>query len=456
MTTTITARARTPRAAAAPAAHGRAPGPQERTLWLVLLAWTAAWAALAAVGGGYSWHYFARGADLLTHPGAPGAGLQLYASNPELQIGPLALVAAVPFHSLGPSAGRFATELVLALLGPVLLRVLSGARAGLSGRRPPASLVLVTGLVVLPVWCQVATHFAHLDDALALAFAVGAVWAAARQYPYLTALLVAGAVDSKPWALGFAALVLMFPPWQRSRVAALFGAGVAAAWLPFVIAAPQTLGAAGFAIDSTPDSALRALGVHAATTPAWDRPAQLLVGVLVAAVCVRRGRWYAVPLTVVTARLLLDPQTYPYYSSGLLLCAAVVDLLGSRRPLPVWSAAAGTWYLVNDLAGRLLLPEQVGAVRAMFCIGVLVALCVPVGREHRRAQRRVATCSPHRWGAARFGSPLRSISASEPHSSMTIGDGPGAELHDAGTGGRGRGVPCGGGASRSGERRLRR
>jgi len=304
------------RSVAGPKADG---SPPTRRTWAFLLLWGGVWALLAARGGGYSWHYFAQGADLLIHVGTPGAGLQLYAAHPDLQIGPLALLAAVPLQAAGPVGGRVLAQVILTLLGPLLLVVLCRARPSAAGQLVTARQLLVTGLLVLPVWAQLATHFTHLDDALALAFTVGAVAAVIHRRGVTAALLLAAAVDAKPWALGFTVLLLALPAGQRRRAALVTGAGVAIAWLPFLLADPRTLAAGGFTIDNADDSALRALGVHTGGTPAWDRPAQLLLGVAVALLCLRRGRWAAVPLAVVATRLLLDPQTYGYYSSGLLV-----------------------------------------------------------------------------------------------------------------------------------------
>ncbi len=348
----------------------------DRRLWWVLSGWTAVWGLAAAWGGGYSWHYFAQGAFLLTHPGPAGAGLHLYAGHPDLQIGPLALLAAVPFQALGPVWGRIFVEAVLTFLGPVLLHVLSAARQALTGRRPTPALLLCTGLLVLPVWCQVATHFTHLDDALAIAFTCLAALAVTHKRALCAALAVAAAIDAKPWALGFAVLLLALPCSQRWRGLAVAALAVAAAWAPFVYADPRTLALGHFSIDNVDDSALRALGVHTANTPAWDRPAQLALGVIVALVCVRRGRWAAAPLAVVAARLLLDPQTYPYYSSGLLICAALLDMLSPKRRMPVWTAAAAAWFLADYLGANVLQAEQRGMLRAIFCLGLLLTLCL--------------------------------------------------------------------------------
>jgi len=347
-----------------------------RRLWRVLYGWTAAWGLLTAWGGGYSWHYLAQGAHLLTHPGPAGAGLHLYASHPDLQIGPLALLLAVPFEALGPTWGKLLAEAVLTFLGPVLLHVLSAARQSLTGRRPPPALLLCTGLLVLPVWCQVATHFTHLDDALAIAFTCVAALAVAQGRPFGAALALAAAADSKPWALGFTVLLLALPTSQRWRSLAVASLGAAFGWLPFVLADPRTLDLGRFSIHNVDNSALRALGAHGASTPAWDRPAQLALGVMVALICVRRGHWAAAPLAVVAARLLLDPQTYSYYSSGLLMCAALLDMLSPKRRMPVWTAVAAAWFLTDYVGGVVLQAEQRGSLRAMFCVGLLLALCL--------------------------------------------------------------------------------
>jgi len=362
-----------------------------RSLWVILVAWSVGWSLLAARGGGYSWHYFAEGSHLLINPGVNGGGLHLYAAHPDLQIGPMALLVAVPLNALGPTGGRLVAELTLALLGPLLLYVLVVARRRLTGASPAPVLLLGTGLLVMPVWSEVATHFTHLDDALALSFCVLAVLAVIARRPYLSAGLLAAAIDSKPWAAGFVVLILSLPSTKRWRAALLTALGVAGAWLPFVLADPMTLALSRFTIENVDNSALHALGVHTANTPSWDRPAQAILGIVVAIVCVRRGRWAAVPLAVVAARLLLDPQTYPDYGSGLLVATAILDLLTPGRRWPLWTAAAGTWYVANGVAGALLQPEQVGTLRALFMVGVLVTLCLLPDRTRRSRGHRVGS-----------------------------------------------------------------
>ncbi|HEV7146162.1 MAG TPA: hypothetical protein VGN48_04095 [Pedococcus sp.] len=362
-----------------------------RRVWLVLACWAGLWALLAGQGGAYSWHYFALGAHLLAHPGVAGGGLHLYAAHPELQIGPLALAVAVPISAWG---GGPLAQVLLSATGLLLLKVVADVRVRITARTTPPLLLLTSGMLMLPIWSQVATHFTHLDDALALAFCVAAGAAIVARRPHLTALALAASIDSKPWALGFAALIMVLPREQRLRAALLTAAGTALAWLPFVLADPRTLQLGRFTIDNVDSSALRALGAHTANTPSWDRPAQLALGLVVAAVCVHRGRWHAVPLAVIASRLLLDPETYPYYSSGLLVATVVTDLLQPQRRLPLWTAAAAAWFLLDRYGSVVLSPTDLGMLRAAYCIAVLTALVVARSRHDASpASRATSTLS---------------------------------------------------------------
>ena len=352
-------------------------------VWRVLWAWTALWGVLHGPGGGYSWHFFATGARLLTG-GASVGGLHLYATHPELQIGPLALLVAVPLAHLDPWQGRLAAPVLLTALGPALFAVTVRMRE--RHTRLPDALVLTTGLLLLPLWTEVSTHYGHLDDALALLTVVLALHAAEQGRPVLTGLLLAASVDAKPWALGFAALLLALPPARRGLAAATLTAGVALAWLPFVLADPGTLGLTRFTIPNVSSSALRALGVSTATTPSWDRPAQLVLGATLAVLLVRQGRPAAAPLAVIAARLLLDPETYPYYSSGLLVATALLDLGTPERRLPLWTAGAAGFCLLDGLSG-LAWPAVAGVVRACYCILVLAALAAPLLQSARPGRR---------------------------------------------------------------------
>ena len=62
-------------------------------------AWMALWACAQAGHALVSWYFFTTGAGLLSSD-ETGAGLHLYATHPELQIGPLTFLAAAPLNGL--------------------------------------------------------------------------------------------------------------------------------------------------------------------------------------------------------------------------------------------------------------------------------------------------------------------------------------------------------------------
>ncbi len=364
-----------------------------RLVWVVLVGWAAVWFAARAWSGAYSWHFFWLGSGLLVQPGLPGGGLHLYAAHPQLQIGPLALAATIPFRLLGVAAGGLAAGAVSMAAALAAMYLLTRR----PGRERPVEpmLVLTTGLLLVPVWSEVAVRYTHLDDVLAVAFAVAALHALRKQLPFATGLLLAAAVDSKPWAAAFAVLVLALP--GRRRIPAVIGlaAGVILVWAPFLLADAGTLAIGQFQIDNVASSALNALGVHMARTPWWDRPAQLVAGLLAGAILVRRGRPEAVMFAAIASRLLLDPQTYPYYTSGLVLAAACLDLLASSRRVPWWTMSVAAFWIIDAVGIRTLPAGVRGEIRAVYCLAA-VALLVTCSLRRRRPQPGSST-PPRRY-----------------------------------------------------------
>ena len=154
--------------------------------------WAAAWAAVWTMQAGQSWHYFAQGGQLLLGAG-PGTPFQLYAAHPDLQIGPLALVVSALTQLLGAHAAEIVALTAMSLTGPL---VLAGVWRLLPGEeRPRRFRLLLAGLVFLPVWSELTTHFGHLDDLLALCFSVAAMHAVARRHPVWAGLAIAAAAD---------------------------------------------------------------------------------------------------------------------------------------------------------------------------------------------------------------------------------------------------------------------
>ena len=329
------------------------------TEMLALACWTAVWFLILAPAGGIAWKFFVQGSLLLFtgHDGASAhpAGLHIYANYPQLQIGPAAFGAAQVIRHLGPDQGLVLAQLIMTAMGLLALyairRLAVTVRPELSGRAATRWTFLGGGALFVIAWAELAVAYGHLDDAIALLAAVLAVCAAAGRRPVLTGLLVGLGADAKPWALIFLPILLLaagvdiagscLPLRQRARAlaiaAAAAAAAIAAAWLPFFVADPHTVTATRYAIANLPDSALRALGVHTPHTPSWDRAAQVATGCVLGGMAIWRGRWPAVILLAVGARIALDPAAHGYYTAGVMLGALAWDLLGARWPVPLWS-----------------------------------------------------------------------------------------------------------------------
>ncbi len=404
---------------------------RRQRLYLALGGWSAVWFVILAHRGGIDWKFFTTGTSLLFggHPtvisgitggsdaagpaGLPGAappgGLHIFASYPALQMGPLAYLVTGVVRQFGPDNGLVAAELLLQGCGLAIVWLIDQiariARPALadSDRAFPLTM-LAGGAVFMVAWSELAAGFAHLDDGLALLLAVLAVRVAVARppRPVLAGLCAGLAADAKPWALVFLP-VLLIPAGRRSGWAASAVAGaaalvaLAAAWLPFLIADPGTVHATRFLIRNEPDSALRALGVVQNYTPSWDRPAQILLGCALGALAVWRGRWPAVLLLAGGARILLDPAAHSYYTPDIMVGALLWDLLGTRRPLPVWTLAS---FAALNLAPLVISQAAAqGAIRlALIAAFTAVTLLLPAKPDglDGRGRTDYATGSPPR------------------------------------------------------------
>jgi len=362
--------------------------------WVLLAAWAAVWFRVYARGGGQSWPLFVAAARLLFggHPasfGLPG-GLHLYASYPRFQFGPVTVLVTAVLRVLGPREGLVAAQVLMTGCG--LLIVWLVWRIAVLVR--PASdwelarwTVLGAGVVFVPAWEILAVSFMHLDDVLALLFAVLALRSLVAGQAGATGALLALSGCAKPWAYAFLALLVALPRgvwWRDARVRGLAWAALVTVllWAPFAIADTGTLSAARYAIPNVADSGLRALGVHSLSTPPWDRPAQLLIGLGLSVVAVGRGRWPAVLLIVTSVRIGLDPNNFPYYGAGLVTGTLVWDTCGTRRPSPAWTLAAGAMFWAWAAADSAHQPTLAGWMRVGFAVGaalytILAAAAVP-------------------------------------------------------------------------------
>jgi hypothetical protein len=154
-----------------------------------------------------------------------------------------------------------------------------------------------------------------------------------------------------------------------------WGVGLAAAWLPFVVADPRSLLAASYRIPNVAGSALRVLGASDAMTPIWCRPAQLVLGTAVAYLMWRRQRPAAMILAVIAVRLLLDPATYSYYTAGLVLGTLLVDTNRAKQrwTIPWFTIAAVTMVYVPNYVhvGPLAAESTHGYLRAAYLLTAL-------------------------------------------------------------------------------------
>ncbi len=381
---------------------------------LLLTAWTGVWFAILARGGGIAWIFFVKGSSLLfagNYNGHNRPGfLHLYASYPGFQIGPAAFGVAqvirnlIPGQPIGPYQGVVAAQLVMSAMGLVTLLLIRKiallVRPELGRSGSPASpadpvrhfgwAFLAGGAIFMVAWSELAVAYGHLDDALALVLVAAAVLAAIRGHPVLTGLAVGLATDAKPWALIFLPVLLLSAGLTRWRApdqaarpigtslragviaAASAAAAVAAAWLPFFVAVPSSVRALRYTIANMPDSALRALGVANPLTPHWDRQAQILIACLLGLAAIARRRWPAILLLGAGARIALDPGVHGYYTPSVLVGALLWDLLGSRRPLPVWTAISFCALNVVPLL------SSSGPVRGDFRLYLVVAFTLAV------------------------------------------------------------------------------
>jgi hypothetical protein len=328
------------------------------------------------------WEFFVRGSQLLfgehhVHSLLPG-GFRLYANYPETQIGPLSLLVATPFRIFGDNS-RGAAAVALTAAAPTLIY----AMERLARRMHPSGgdleemarriCVLVGGLLLAPAWSLVATSFTHLDDVLVLGCACAAMWYVACGRPALLGTAIGLAIAAKPWGVILLPLVLVHrgPRLVRSIVAAATVAALA--WMPFVLADRHTLSAIRPNTDVSPASVIHLLGTSLDATPSWVRPTQLVAGMIVGVIAIARGRWPAVLVAGIVTRLLLDPGTWGYYSSGAVFAALAWDLLRRRRPRPAWTVVTfAALVLTTNLPSSLQ-----AALRLLACVAIAATVVAP-------------------------------------------------------------------------------
>ena len=314
----------------------------DRMLAALVVSWTVFWAVYIPYRWGWmrAWYFFVAGPRKLVDLSYPhylaAGGLQLYASFPKLQIGPVAFLIALPLALLPMFVSKLIGCVLMSLAGPAVVWLLADAAHRLRGGSRAGALRAAGWMWVLlaPPWFLLSICWAHLDDVLALLFVAAGVNLLARGRLTLAAVAVGASAAAKPWALAFIPLALAASEQQRIR-RLMIAVGVAVGpWLPFVVADPRTLRAASYKIRVIPASVLSLFHVVGGT-PSWVRPIQFIGGGLLVALGVRSGRWAAGVVLAIALRLGTDPNVYSYYTTGLLVGAAIWDLLGSRLRVPV-------------------------------------------------------------------------------------------------------------------------
>lgn len=361
--------------------------PMVASVVLVAL-WTLWWAWYMWPSSGLSWHFSVEGARLLLH----GGGLNLFADAPWLQTGPLSLIVAALLSPLPAHTAEVVAQVGMTIAGPLLIVALAPLVApARRGRR-----LLIAAVVLIPAWTVLSVRWGHLDDVLAMVFAVVALRAVSAGRPVLAGAALALAIASKPWAVGFLPLLLVLP-WARLRAGVVAAAGTALAWSPFVLANPRTLGALSPPVGLSPASGLYTLGVRGVLVPRWGRTVQLVTAPALATLAALTRGLPGVLLVAVAVRLTLDPKNNAYYIGSAALAAVVFDLLATSWTIPwttlvtvvlFWQPFVATFsHALTTTTGLthwwFAHQGEVGAIHLMWAVAVCALVLVRSGRPGR-------------------------------------------------------------------------
>ncbi|MBO3102664.1 glycosyltransferase 87 family protein [Cellulomonas fengjieae] len=320
-------------------------------------------------------------------------GLDVFA-DPELQLGPLALllagVVAAIADVLGVSA-LFLLGAVQAVLVLVLAQAVAGRAATRGGTSPDVARWVLTAVLLLSGSLAEATMMGHAEEiglGLALAWAALSCMDGRR---WSVGLVLGLAVGVKLWAiLGLPlALVDRRPRAAAARVAVALALALAL-YGPFLVWGDVRTFEFVWAV-SGPSTVGLALGT--AAPAGWGLRIAQGVAVLVvgAGLAWRRAEPLAVVAAVLAVRLLLDPIRFPYYSGPLL---AVLVLWA-------WTSSAG-------VVRRLRVPVLVAApvvtlapyllphgLQAVVGTAVLVGVVVLATRSALGRTRATVIHRPH-------------------------------------------------------------
>lgn len=362
-----------------------------RYAFLVLLAaswftrqYAAHYANHPKIGG--DWLWFKVGAFTLQHWDRDFATprLHLYADLPQLQIGPPSLWLVAALQTILPIwMATLTCAILMCAAGLLVVGLLESSAVRLNpqldtGRR--SATVLVGGSLVVAAFADNAATWRHLDDVLALTGIALSIWLITRGNRWwLVAAVLGTAVAAKPWAIAAAPLLLGLPQRDRARGTLAFLVAAAAWWIPFVAAAPATIGSlGGLQLLPRTGSALFVMGFRADQSQ-WLRPTQFVAGVAVALIIGRRVHWTAAAPTGLAVLVVLSPYAWSYYGMAAVMAGLLADLLLNSSRVPLWTVAAGLAMYLTPL----VLPGSVcGALRLVWPVSLVVWLA---GRPIRGA-----------------------------------------------------------------------
>ncbi|MCU1388759.1 MAG: hypothetical protein JWL72_2097 [Ilumatobacteraceae bacterium] len=252
--------------------------------------------------------------------------LEVYARTPSIQTGPISLVVVHLLASVGGSSLPIVVTFLALLTVASLSRLAQHAGVAWSN--------LLVGGTLLMVWWPALKTSGHLDDAMVLCLAALCLVAMYSDRRLGAAVLVGLAVAVKPWAIFLLPTTLDTPTWRKTDLrypaTSLLVAGMA--WAPFIIADRRTLDGLRPTVWVAPDSILHVIG--AVELSSSIRIVQLVLALAAVAIAVWRGHTAGALVVGVAVRLLLDGGTWPYYTVGLVLGAALWDVSRPGRQLP--------------------------------------------------------------------------------------------------------------------------
>jgi hypothetical protein len=315
-----------------------------------------------------------------------------------LQVGPLYLLLVGPGALLSDAVGapQWAGAAVMTSAASAVLLVAAlsafAAASPRSGRQVLGGLtVLLGGAMVIPA------TYGHPEEVIAALLLILATATALRGGTSAPALLLAAAITIKLWAVVGVGLLLVAAgrrlAVQRGAVLAL---AVAAAYLPFALL--DRIATFDMEWQVERPAPLSLLLADGSTFGYRQRLLQVVVASVAGALLARKVRGadvvWALPLGVMSLRLLLDPLSNPYYWTTLVV---VVLLRLLMRDVPLLESVLLA-YLGNITMLLLIVTGQgwIGAVAlAALGFGALALALGAVRTPASAADGRVLSAAPH-------------------------------------------------------------